>query len=78
MRTSTPLDLRHLGLPHVGNSSPTQLPRHPRFQQTRRHCFWPLTSTYNIEMGRSWMRWKGDDAAVVLDLVPLQMARGSF
>jgi hypothetical protein len=21
------------------NSSPTQLPRHPRIQQTRRHCF---------------------------------------
>jgi hypothetical protein len=29
-----------------------------------------ITLSYDIKMGRSWMRWKGDDDAVVLDLVP--------
>ena len=29
-----------------------------------------ITFSYDIETGRSWMRWKGDDDAVVLDLVP--------
>jgi hypothetical protein len=29
-----------------------------------------ITLSYDIEMGRSWMCWKGDDDAVVLDLVP--------
>ena len=51
------------------NSFPTQLPRRPWIQQTRRHCF-VITSSYDIETGRSWMHWKGDDDAVVLDLVP--------
>jgi hypothetical protein len=49
------------------NSSPTQLPCRPRIQQTRRHCFGH--NFLDIEMGRSWMRWKRDDDAVVLDLV---------
>jgi hypothetical protein len=29
-----------------------------------------ITLSYDIKMGRSWMHWKGDDDAVVLDLVP--------
>jgi hypothetical protein len=29
-----------------------------------------ITLSYNIETGHSWMRWKGDDDAVLLDLVP--------
>jgi hypothetical protein len=29
-----------------------------------------INFSYDIEMGRSSMRWKGDDNAVVLDLVP--------
>jgi hypothetical protein len=29
-----------------------------------------ITFSYDIETGRSWMCWKGDDDAVVLDLVP--------
>jgi hypothetical protein len=29
-----------------------------------------ITLSYDIEMGRSWMRWKGDDDAVILDVVP--------
>jgi hypothetical protein len=29
-----------------------------------------ITLSYDIKTGRSWMRWKGDDDAVVLDLVP--------
>ena len=29
-----------------------------------------ITFSYDIETGSSWMRWKGDDDAVVLDLVP--------
>jgi hypothetical protein len=29
-----------------------------------------ITLSYDIETGRSWMRWKGDDDTVVLDLVP--------
>jgi hypothetical protein len=28
-----------------------------------------ITLSYDIKTGRSWMRWKGDDDAVVLDLV---------
>jgi hypothetical protein len=28
-----------------------------------------ITLSYDIETGRSWMRWKGDDDAIVLDLV---------
>jgi hypothetical protein len=28
-----------------------------------------ITSSYDIETGHSWMRWKGDAAAVILDLV---------
>jgi hypothetical protein len=29
-----------------------------------------ITLSYDIETGHSWMCWKGDDDAVVLDLVP--------
>jgi hypothetical protein len=29
-----------------------------------------ITFPYDIETGRSWMRWKEDDDAVILDLVP--------
>ena len=29
-----------------------------------------ITFSHDIETGRSWMRWKGDDDAVVLDLFP--------
>jgi hypothetical protein len=29
-----------------------------------------ITLSYDIKTGCSWMRWKGDDDAVVLDLVP--------
>ncbi len=29
-----------------------------------------ISLSYDIKTGRSWMRWKGDDDAVVLDLVP--------
>jgi hypothetical protein len=29
-----------------------------------------ITLSYDIETGRSWMRFKGDDDVVVLDLVP--------
>jgi hypothetical protein len=28
-----------------------------------------ITLSYDIKTGRSWMRWKGDDDAVILDLV---------
>jgi hypothetical protein len=51
------------------NSSPTQLPRRPRIQQTHRHYFGHSFS-YDIKTGHSWMCWKGDDDAIVLDLVP--------
>jgi hypothetical protein len=29
-----------------------------------------ITFSYDIETERSWMRWKGDDDAIILDLVP--------
>ena len=51
------------------NSFPTQLPRRPRIQQTRRHCF-GHNFLIRHRNGPFLMRWKGDDNAVVLDLVP--------
>jgi hypothetical protein len=51
------------------NSSPTQPLRHPRIQQTRHHCF-----SHNFLIrhrnGAFLDVWKGDDNAVILDLVP--------
>jgi hypothetical protein len=29
-----------------------------------------ITLSYDIETGRSWMRWKGDDDTIVFDLIP--------
>jgi hypothetical protein len=42
------------------NSSPTQLPRHPRIQQTRRHCFghnsfiWHQNGAFLDTLERGW------------------------
>ena len=50
------------------NSSPTQLPRHSRIQQICRQCF-DHNFFIRHRNGWSWTRWKGDNNAVVLDLV---------
>ena len=50
------------------NSSPTQLPRHSRIQQTRRQCF-DHNFFIRCRTGWSWTHWKGDDDTVILDLV---------
>jgi len=57
------------------NSSPTQLPRHSRIQQTRRQCF-DHNFFIRCRTGWSWTHWKGDDDTVILDLVLVQIARG--
>jgi hypothetical protein len=69
MRTSPRWTHRRRGLPQVGIHP--QLSCHVALGFTRHVVTVSvITFSYDIEKGRSWMRWKGDDNAVVLDLVP--------
>ena len=68
MRTSPRWTRRHHGLPQVATR--LQLSCHVTLGFSR-HVITvsAITSSYDIETGRSWMRWKGDNDAVILDLV---------
>jgi hypothetical protein len=68
MRTSPRWTHRGYGLPQVAIRP--QLSCHVTLGFSR-HVVTVLviTLSYDIKTGRSWMRWKGDDDAVVLDLV---------
>ena len=69
MRTSPCWTHRRHGLPQVAIRS--QLSCHVALGFSRHVVTVSvITFSYDIETGRSWMRWKGDDDAVVLDLVP--------
>ena len=69
MRTSPCWTHRCHGLPQVAIHS--QLSCHVALGFSRHVVTVSvITFSYDIETGRSWMRWKGDDDAVVLDLVP--------
>ena len=69
MRTSPRWTHRRHGLPQVAIRS--QLSCHVTLGFSRHVVTVSvITSSYDVETGRSWMRWKGDDDAVVLDLVP--------
>jgi hypothetical protein len=69
MRTSPCWTHRHYGLFQVAIRP--QLSCHVTLEFSR-HVVTVLviTLSYDIKTGRSWMRWKGDDDAIVLDLVP--------
>ena len=68
MRTSPRWTHRRHGLPQVAIRS--QLSYHVALRFSRHVVTVSvITFSYDIEMGRSWMRWKGDVDAVVLDLV---------
>jgi hypothetical protein len=69
MRTSPRCTHRRYGLPQVAIRP--QLSCHVTLGFSR-HVITVsvITLSYDIETGRSWMRWKGDDDAVILDLVP--------
>ena len=67
MRTSPCWTHRRHGLPQVAIRS--QLSCHVALGFSR-HVVTVITFSYDIETGRSWMHWKWDDDAVVLDLVP--------
>jgi hypothetical protein len=68
MRTSPRWTHRHHGLLQVAICS--QLSYHVTLGFSR-HVITVsvITFSYDIETGHSWIRWKGDDDAVVLDLV---------
>ena len=69
MRTSPCWTRRHHGLSQVATRP--QLSCHVTLGFSRHVVTVSvITSSYDIETGRSWMRWKGDDDAVILDLVP--------
>jgi hypothetical protein len=77
MRTSPRWTHRRYGLPQVAIRP--QLSCHVILGFSR-HIVTVLviTLSYDIETGRSWMRWKWDDDAIVLDLVPAPEVHGSF
>ena len=69
MRTSPCWTHRRQGLPQVAICS--QLSCHVALGFSRHVIIVSvITFSYDIKTGRSWMRWKGDDDTVVLDLVP--------
>jgi hypothetical protein len=69
MRTLPHWTHRHYGLPQVAIRP--QLSCHVTLGFSRHVVTVSvITFSYDIETGRSWMHWKGDDDAVVLDLVP--------
>jgi hypothetical protein len=69
MRTSPRWTHRRYGLPQVAIRP--QLSCHVTLGFSRHVVIVSvITLSYDIETERSWMRWKGDDDAVILDLVP--------
>jgi hypothetical protein len=59
---------RRYGLPQVAIRP--QLSCHVTLGFNRHVTVLIIIFSYNIKTGRSWMRWKGDDDTIVLDLVP--------
>jgi hypothetical protein len=69
MRTSPHWTHRRYGLPQVAIRP--QLSCHITLGFSRHVVTVSvITFSYDIKTGRSWMCWKGDDGAVILDLVP--------